>query len=119
VTENTDPSWTAADEALIRSAWTGEGLVVLRPDDLARMVELAGRRKAEFTAIVQTMTRDQAEYVRRIRCHDHFTWRAVASACYVEWSGHWHPPSNQLMGMAICEKAASFFGEDYKDDPWN
>jgi len=31
----------------------------------------------------------------------------------------WAAPSNQLLGMALCEKAATFFGENYMKEPWN
>ncbi len=32
---------------------------------------------------------------------------------------NWGPPSNQIMGMVLCEKAALFFKENFREAPWN
>ena len=31
----------------------------------------------------------------------------------------WQPPSNQLMGLALCAKAAAIFQENFRQEPWN
>ncbi|MBW2649234.1 MAG: hypothetical protein JRC53_05390 [Deltaproteobacteria bacterium] len=69
--------------------------------------------------MVEPMTKEQAEVVRKLRVEEGYSWRAIAHACYDLGWGHWSPPSNQIVGMAICERAAQFFGEDYKKEPWN
>jgi len=69
------------------------------------------------------MTKEQAEFVRKLRVDERYSWRAVARRCYGnhrfrDWS-KWDPPSNQIMGMALCERAAVMYGEDYEKEPWN
>ncbi|MBU0846725.1 hypothetical protein KKH23_06000 [Patescibacteria group bacterium] len=65
------------------------------------------------------MTLGQAKAVRVLRVDKGYSWRAVAEACYELGWGKWSPPSNQIMGMALCERAAQLLGEDYEKEPWN
>ena len=70
----------------------------------------------------QSMTHDQALFIRGIRVGSDYSWRAVAEACHDQkWPGWapWEPPSSQPMGMALCERAADFFDEDWEGEPWN
>lgn len=88
-------------------------------DDLARK---ATHRIKEFDAIVGTaMTLGQAAQVRHWRVDGHMTWRSVARAAYTEgWFGrNWEPVANQIMGMALCDRAAEMFRESYREAPWN
>ncbi len=82
----------------------------------------ADDRMEEFTQLVQGMTPKQAAVVRKVRVERHMTWRAVARTFHkLGWRNlrGWDPPSNQIMGMALCEKAAQFFQESYREPPWN
>jgi hypothetical protein len=75
----------------------------------------------EFTALVKDMTREQALAIRHWRIDQRMSWRRLARECYLEryFKRGWGPPENQLMGMALCEKAASLCGENYQEPPWN
>jgi len=98
---------------------TGKRLTFNELVDLGRK---ADERMKEFTELTESMTLAQAAQVRILRVDHHMTWRSVARACYLEkWPNlcGWEPLSNQLMGMALCEKASSFFRESYRDPPWN
>lgn len=90
-------------------------------DELVELGRKADERMREFTKIVEGMALDQATQVRHWRVDEHMTWRRVARAAYVEgwFRQSWGPPSNQLMGMALCEKAALFFTENFREAPWN
>ncbi|GAI95968.1 unnamed protein product, partial [marine sediment metagenome] len=93
----------------------------LTPEKLVEFVSMANERKGEFTDVVKPMTLGQAAQLRAWRCDSHMTWRSLARAAWREkWFGrNWGPPENQLMGMALAEKGAQLFGEDYTKAPWN
>jgi hypothetical protein len=112
-----DGAMTEADEAVLRAAQTGDGLVMVGPEAMAALAKAARDTSDEFDAQMADMSRERAEFVRRLRCEQEYTWRAVAATCALEWAGDWG--SNQLAGMAICRRAAALFGEDYMRDPWN
>jgi hypothetical protein len=115
-----DPRISDADRAILHSVQTGEGLIPISSvEELEALAEMARATMDVFQRRVADMTLAQAQFVRRLRVEEGYTWRAVAHACYVEWSGDWEPPSNQLAGMAICERAAYFWEEDYMEPPWN
>jgi len=81
----------------------------------------ANERMQEFTEVVKTMNLGQAAQIRAWRCDSHMTWRSLARAAWREkwFERQWGPPSNQLMGMALTERAATFFGESYREAPWS
>jgi len=94
------------------------------------IVELAGRgneKKDLFDTYVNSkMTERQAINIRVLRTKWHYSWRGVARAAFgrvlsKEWEAWqlWYPSSNQLMGMALCQRAAEYFGENYREPPWN
>lgn len=114
-----DPGWTGADEAMVKAAKTGDGLVVVSPEQLRTIALEARKVYVEFREhpLVVGMSRVQAEYVRVLRVEREYTWRAVALTCALEWGGDWE--SNQLAGMAICERAAGMFGENHMTGVWN
>jgi len=93
----------------------------LTPEELIKFFQLADKRMSEFTGLVKGMTLGQAVQVRRWRVDEHMTWRRLAREAYLEGWFHrgWGPPPNQLMGMALSERAAQFFGENYREPPWN
>lgn len=62
---------------------------------------------------------EDADFVHELRVNEMYSWRNVAQACWDRFDGGWAPPYNQVMGMAMCERAAFLLGEDYLEDPWN
>lgn len=90
-------------------------------DGLVELGRKADERMREFTEVVGGMTLVQATQVRTWRVDNRMTWRRVARAAYMEawFYRRWEPPSNQLMGMALIEKAAQLFGENFREEPWN
>ena len=111
----------AADYSVMASTAHGEGKRVLAPHDLQELAMKAGDVHGEFLDMVRGgMKKRHARYVRQLRLANH-SWRSVAHLCYDrgwEW-GRWEPPSNQLAGMALCERAAELHGENYREEPWN
>jgi hypothetical protein len=114
------------DESILRAAQTGDGLIpITSGEQLRALAEAAKARHDGFlTLAAELMTAERTAFVRRLRVDDGYSWRAVATACYDEWIGErehdeWYPPSNQLMGMALCEAAATAYGEDHMSEPWN
>jgi len=111
---------SSTDKEILESVKTGEGLVTIESvEQLKEIAKAAGERFEEFKELCSPMTLAQAQAVRKLRVEHSFSWRAIAEACYKLGWGKWSPPSNQIMGMAICERAAEFFGEDYDKEPWN
>lgn len=108
-----------ADEALLKSAATGEGLVEVTPEGLMELAQMAKDTHDHFmTDIRKLITKERAEEVRILRTGG-YSWRAVARECHERFNGTWSPVSNQLAGMALCEVSAEFFGEHYMDEIWN
>lgn len=110
-----------ADIKFIKSAATGEGLIALTPEMLPELCNAAKETGDVFKAIIKGMTLEQAQIVRRIRVDEDASWRSVAQEIYdlKMFKKKWSPPSNQIMGMMLCETAAEFFGENYMESPWN
>lgn len=113
--------WDRDDEHLIRGG--KDGYIPITGDSQLRgLISQAEDTMRIFQRIVEPMSQCQAKFVRRLRVNEGYTWRAVARACHEErWSNisRWGPPSNQLMGMALCERAAQILGEDFGSPPWN
>ncbi len=61
----------------------------------------------------------QARIIWVLRVEEKCSWRAIAEVCYNLGWAKWSPPSNQIMGMALCQRAAQLLGEDYKKEAWN
>ena len=112
-----DPRATAADVEILRAAATGDGLVEISPEQFEELGVRAVATKQRFDGEFEGLTLEQARFVRQLRVDDGYTWRAVAATCALEWGGGWG--SNQLAGMAICERAAALFGECALEKPWN
>jgi hypothetical protein len=107
------------DMEIMKEVQGGGGIPIKSLDELKELARAAGERFDEFEKLCDGMTLEQAEVVRKLRVEKGYSWRAVAQACY-DWGwGEWYPPSNQIMGMALCERAAEFFNEDYMKPPWN
>lgn len=87
------------------------------------MTKAAWKRHEKFYRMVKKrMTPEQAALVRTARVGWGSTWRSVARFCWEQnwrmWRS-WHPVSNQIIGMAICQRAAEIAGEDFMKPPWN
>lgn len=96
--------------------------IPLTYDQLVEFATKADERHKEFTQLAQGMTPKQAAVVRKVRVERRMTWRAVARTFHkLGWRNlrGWDPPSNQLMGMALCKHAAEFFQESFNEPPWN
>jgi len=112
------------DVEILESAKSGEGLITIKSvEELKELCRVAGERFEAYRFFLREhMTREQAEFVRKLRVDQGYSWRAVARACYNQhWPGwlRWDPPGNQIMGMSLCERAAEMHGEDYQKPPWN
>ena len=107
------------DMEIMKEVQSGGGVLIKSPDELKELARAAGERFKEFKELCSPMTLEQAKVVRKLRVEKGFSWRAVAQACYNLGWGKWSPPSNQIMGMAICERAAQLLNENYMKPPWN
>lgn len=90
-------------------------------DDIIKLAQRADERMDEFITLVNGMTMSMAVQVRVWRVNNRMTWRRVARSAWFEvWFDQgWSPPSNQIMGMALCQRAARYFQENYREEPWN
>lgn len=90
-------------------------------EELVDLASKGNERIAEFTDVVKNMDLGQASQIRAWRCDTHMTWRAIARAAWREkwFDRRWGPSSNQIMGMALSDKAAQLYGENYREAPWN
>lgn len=102
------------------------GGIVLTKKDIVSLSMQGDRRKRLFdTLLEEKMTREQAEQIALWRTFSRYTWRSVARAAFGKVAGgywklwRWEPPSNEILGMALCERAAKFFNQDYWKPPWN
>jgi hypothetical protein len=110
------------DMEVLKCAQTGEGAIPITSAEMLNdLVKTTRATKNVFSKTTETMTKKQAEKVREWRVNDDCTWRGIAQMAWNEgwFDRRWDPPSNQLMGMDLCEKAARFFGENYMEPPWN
>lgn len=71
----------------------------------------ADNTKNYFDSVAKWMHIEWAWKIREARVQKHMTWRSIAAEFF-------HDP-NQLLGMALCDRAAKMCGEDYAKDPWN
>lgn len=110
---------------LARGQYAGEVVAITSKEQLLEFMRAARERFAGFreSPWVRDMARDRALEVRRMRAEELRSWRSVAARAWELWGGaadeDWSPPSNQLMGIALCERAAALLGEDPKTTPWN
>jgi hypothetical protein len=96
--------------------------IPLDPQLFTELGRMAAETHESFLAEAVQLITDtpaRAAEVRRLRVDDGCSWRAVAHECFDSWQGTWSPPSNQLMGMALCEVAARVHDEEYMREPWN
>jgi len=106
---------------IIESCITGEGLIKIESrEELMELAKMAERTKREIEKSIENMNLKEAKRIRNWRIKGS-SWRRVAELAYKNklCGKEWEPPSNQLAGVALCEKAASIFNEDSKQEPWN
>lgn len=132
--ERKTPAFAQTDLEVIAQA--GKRVRAISSLELADELERSGNLTAEQAEAMREMMsrpRELGEYtpgpeylregreydVREWRVTQGCTWRRVAELAYEAWGGNWHPPSNQLVGMAICKWAAQKYGQDYMGGPWN
>ncbi|MFF0716949.1 hypothetical protein ACWEVM_24700 [Streptomyces bauhiniae] len=58
-----------------------------------------------------------AARIRRWRCDEDYSWRAVAQAACELWGFEWG--SSQLFGRDLCAAAAKLLGETPSQESWN
>ena len=108
---------TDTDRAILTSVKSGEGLTEMTSEKTEELAKQAQAVFGFFRTIFQHMPLTVARFVRGLRVEEYGTWRYVAEACSEEYGGDWG--SNQLAGMALCERAAQLHGEDFLKFPWN
>ena len=86
------------------------GIVMTLPQ-LYEFASKANETKSQFDQIANLLNITAAQAIRKWRVDEHLTWRGIARRT----SG----VSNQLLGMAFCERAALMCNEDYLKEPWN
>lgn len=100
-----------------------KGVEYITPENFKRLAAQARTTKASFDLQVEELLRNANDprcwFVKYLRVSEECTWRRVAEQCHDLWGGQWEPPSNQLMGMALCERAAFLLDEDPGAEPWN
>jgi hypothetical protein len=96
------------------------GVRITSLEQLLSFARQADSRMKEFDGIVKRMTVNEARLIRKLRVNMRHSWRSVAWEVY-KWHifDAWQPPSNQLAGMALCDRAAKLLGENYRQEPWN
>ena len=111
--------------ALATAVWPTEeeraGFERLTPDRIEEIAVQAADTLSDLEATVRKhMSTGVALAVRRYRCDQNYSWRALAALMAQHgFTRAWRPPSNQLAGMALCKVAAEYLGEDWEADPWN
>lgn len=83
--------------------------------------------QAAYIDLFKYMTPDIAGQIRAWRVDEHYSWRSIARAAYMlvrkekAWRifQQWEPPSNQMIGISLCSRAAELLGENYRQLPWN
>lgn len=111
---------SSTDKEILRTVKTGEGEVTIESiEQLQEIAKQANETFKEFKKLCIKMTLKQAKIVRMLRIEKRHSYRHLAETCYRFGWGRWSPPSNQLMGLALCWRAAQFFNENYERAPWN
>lgn len=107
------------------SGKTTTGLVRIdTPEQLFALADAAARTyDGALLCLRDVMTPTHCQEVRDLRIDSdgevYGSWRYVAGECHKRWQASWEPHTNQLWGMALCQIAAEFFGENSREAPWN
>lgn len=66
------------------------------------------------------MTKEQAEYVKLLRCGPRIhSWRRIAELYEDKYKESPILHGNQLHGQDLCREAAELLGEDPNSEAWN
>lgn len=87
--------------------------IVLTKEQLYDFACKANETKEEYRRIANLLTIGGAKAIRKLRVDEHLTWRSIARRFT---RGR---DSNQILGMALCDRAAQMCNEDYMKEPWN
>ena len=98
-----------------------DGLITIKAEDVPALGKMAMEADAVLNRQARRLvTVKRADFIHGLRCMKHYSWRMVAQTCYASWpAADWAPASNQIMGTALCERAAYVLGEDPHQEPWN
>lgn len=111
---------SSTDKEILESVKTGKGMITIKSvEQLQEMAKAAAERFEEFKELCSPMELWQARIIRVLRVEEGCSWRAIAEICYKLGWGKWSPPSNQILGIALCWRAAQLLGEDHEKEPWN
>lgn len=114
--------YEALDQAKVAGTGTKEAqaeisqLRTLTPAELTVMRDAGNKTYESFRQHIK-VSQGLAKLIRQLRVERDYSWRTVARFYSEVWCAPWG--SNQLAGMAICEKAAKLLGEDFLQPPWN
>ena len=86
---------------------------VLTLPELYELASKANETMKQFETIANLLTVHGAHVIRYWRVDEHLTWRSIARR-FTEKAD-----SNQILGMALCQRAAQMYNENYLKDPWN
>lgn len=101
--------------------------IPLTMDDFSELGRMGKIKNSIFASHIEAkMTKQQALIVRDFRVNKHYTWRKVARTAFAlvvsrQWRGWflWDPPSNEIMGSTLCDRAATLLEESSREPPWN
>jgi hypothetical protein len=116
----------AADERVLRDVAQDHGVQIKSVEEFQALASAAHAVHDYFGELCRRiLTPERMAIVRQLRVDEGRSWRSVAAQCYERWGEEtadetWdRVPSNQLMGVALCEASAAHFDEDYMKPPWN
>ena len=98
-------------EGFKRELGRQKGIVITSKEQLLEIGKQANETKKQFDWLANLMHVERAYEIRKWRVDEHLTWRSIARRAFND--------SNQLLGMALCDRAARMCNEDYRMDPWN
>lgn len=84
---------------------------ILSTEEMIKLGEIGNQTMNQYRKIVMWMDINTAVKIRKWRTEEHLTWRAIARRQMHD--------SSQLIGMALCERAARMCNQNYEMDPWN
>ena len=114
-----------------------ETITIQKPEELQELADAAAstyeRAKGCALAVMPDDQLERAAMVAWLRCLKDYSWRQVAGHLHMRWVSAqeqnvfdhiqqqygWAPPTNQLFGLAMCDRAAKLLGEDPEVAPWN
>jgi hypothetical protein len=111
------------DKELLSGTVTTKDLTDISDKEFLELQKVAQRTVDIFEALcLKIVTPERAARIKELRVVEGYSWRAVARQCHEEFEGHleaeWYPESNQLMGVALCNRACELLSEDPSGEDW-